>query len=322
MKQFFQRIWRSITFIARILWWIILLPFRILWWLIRLPFYIIRWLFQAPRAAIKFMNTEPEEKPIGDVFVDLVQNENSRDMFWEHVEVFRMHLLRATIGLAVGVGLMLFFARNMIAFLAIPVGGLDALRAIEVTESISVFMKVSLLAGLAVSLPYIAFELWLFAAPGLRPRERWVGLLGIPMATIFFAGGIVFTYYILLPSALPFLLDFLGIKAQLRPDAYFSFVTDLMFWIGLSFEFPLVIYVLTAVGLIKPQPLAANWRVAIVVIAIIAAAITPTVDPVNMSLVMLPMILLYFISIGLSYIAYAGRGGKSAEKNPVGEQSA
>jgi sec-independent protein translocase protein TatC len=86
-----------------------------------------------------------------------------------------------------------------------------------------------------------------------------------------------------------------------------------MFWIGLFFEFPLIIYVLTSIGLVKPQILAEQWRIAIVIIAILAAAITPTVDPVNMGLVMLPMTLLYFISIGLSYIAYAGRKQADAE---------
>jgi sec-independent protein translocase protein TatC len=168
-------------------------------------------------------------------------------------------------------------------------------------------MKVALLGGLAISLPYVAFELWLFAAPGLRPRERWFGLIGIPLAAVFFIGGMAFTYYMLLPSALPFLLNFLGIQAQVRPQSYFDFVTGLLFWIGVAFEFPLVIYVLTAMGLVKPQPLLRNWRIAVVVIAVVAAAITPTVDPVNMGLVMLPMTLLYFISIVLSYMAYSGR---------------
>ncbi len=125
-----------------------------------------------------------------------------------------------------------------------------------------------------------------------------------------------FTYFILLPNALPFLLGILGIQAQLRPQSYFSFVTGLMFWIGVAFEFPLVIYLLTAIGLIKPQPLARNWRIAVVVIAILAALITPTPDPLNMSLVMLPMIVLYFISIGLSYFAYQERA-RPARSDPV-----
>ncbi|HET7143708.1 MAG TPA: twin-arginine translocase subunit TatC, partial [Anaerolineales bacterium] len=174
-------------------------------------------------------------------------------------------------------------------------------------ESISVFMKVALLSGIAFAVPYIAFELWLFAAPGLKPRERKMGLIGIPLAAIFFLGGAAFTFYIMLPAALPFLNGIIDIKTELRPQSYFSFVTALMLWVGISFEFPLVIYALSAIGLIKPQILAQQWRLAIVIIAIVAAAITPTIDPVNQGLVMAPMILLYFVSIGLSYIAYAGR---------------
>jgi sec-independent protein translocase protein TatC len=95
-----------------------------------------------------------------------------------------------------------------------------------------------------------------------------------------------------------------------------------MLWIGLFFEFPLVVYVLTSIGLVKPKLLLQQWRIAVIVIAVIAAAITPTIDPVTMGLTMLPMIFLYFISIGLSFIAFAGRRQKESaaadgEKNPV-----
>jgi sec-independent protein translocase protein TatC len=267
------------------------------------------------------MLTEPEEHPLGDVFADLAQSQQARSLFWDQVEALRGHLLRAVAGIVVGVAISFAFTERLVRFLAIPVGGLAALRAIEVTESVGVFMKVALLAGIAISLPYVAFEFWLFAAPGLRPRERVYGMVGIPLAALFFSGGMAFTYYMLLPSALPFLLGFLGIQAELRPQAYFSFITGLMFWIGVAFEFPLVVYVLTAMGLVKPQALRRQWRLAIVIIAIGAAAITPTVDPVNMGLVMLPMSLLYFISIGLSYAASAGRRAQ-AEKKPLQEGSA
>ncbi|HEX2697158.1 MAG TPA: twin-arginine translocase subunit TatC [Anaerolineales bacterium] len=300
MRRFFLGVWRVITF-----------PFRLVWWIITLP-------FRAFRSARDFMLTEPKEESIGDIFSNLAQNEQARAMFWEHVEALRMHLLRSVLGIAVGVGIAFIFTQQMIDFLAIPVGGLDKLKAIEVTESVGVFMRVALLAGIALALPYVAFEFWLFAAPGLKRREKFFGLTGIPLASVFFLSGMAFTYYMLLPSALPFLLNFLGIQAQLRPESYFSFVTGLMFWIGLSFEFPLVIYVLTAIGFVQPRVLAKQWRIAVVIISIVAAAITPTVDPVNMSLVMLPMILLYFISIVLSYIAYAGRR-KPAEKTSVEE---
>jgi sec-independent protein translocase protein TatC len=119
--------------------------------------------------------------------------------------------------------------------------------------------------------------------------------------------GLACTYYLLLPPALPWLANFTKIPQAWTANNYFSFVTNLMLWIGLFFEFPLVIYILTSIGLVRPQILLSQWRLAIVIISIVAAVITPTIDPVNMGLVMLPMTLLYFVSIGLSYIAYAGR---------------
>ena len=117
----------------------------------------------------------------------------------------------------------------------------------------------------------------------------------------------VFAYLELLPPALKFLINFMGITVNPRPASYISFVTGVLFWIGVAFEFPLVIYVLTAMGLVKPHTLIKQWRIAIVVIAVLAAAITPTTDPVNMALVMGPMIMLYFIGIGLSYLAVIGK---------------
>jgi sec-independent protein translocase protein TatC len=218
------------------------------------------------------------------------------------------------LALVVTVCVSFLFTQNIINFLAQPVGGLDKLIAIEVTESIGVFMKVALFSGIALAIPYIAFEMWWFAAPGLRSYERKMGLAGIPLAFIFFIGGAAFTFYLMLPAALPFLNNFMHIKTELRPESYFSFIIGLMFWVGVSFEFPLVIYVLSAVGFIKPQVLSQQWRLSIVIIAIVAAVITPTVDPINQGLVMAPMILLYFVSIGLSYIAYAGRKRNQAKE--------
>lgn len=293
--------------LARGLWLVLTFPFRALWWLITLPVRLVS-------SVRQFLITEPEEHPLGDVFADLASNQQARNLFWDQVEALRGHLLRAVLGVVVGVAISFTFTERVVVFLAHPIGGLGALRAIEVTESVGVFMKVALLAGIAIALPYVAFEFWLFAAPGLRPRERLYGMVGIPLAALFFIGGMAFTYYMLLPSALPFLLNFMGIQAELRPQSYFSFVTGLMFWIGIAFEFPLVVYILTSMGLIQPHALRRQWRLAVMIIAVAAAAITPTVDPVNMGLVMLPMSLLYFVSIGLSYIASAGRGTRTAKK--------
>jgi sec-independent protein translocase protein TatC len=211
------------------------------------------------------------------------------------------------LGLGVGVAVSFSFTIPFMEYLAQPAGGLEKLQAIQPTEGIGVYMRVALLSGIAIMLPYLAFEMWLFAAPGLRPRDRKMGLIGIPMATVLFLMGLACTYYLLLPPALPWLENFTKIPQAWTANNYFNFITGLMLWVGLFFEFPLVIYLLTSLGFVKPQVLLNQWRLAIVIISIIAAIITPTIDPVNMGLMMLPMILLYFISIGLSYIAYAGR---------------
>ena len=325
MRKFFSGLWRVITYPFRAIyhrfpkffdraWMVVLFPFRLFYNIAAFPF---RKLSQFN----KFLNTEPDEHPITEVFIDLTTNKDTREMMWDQVEALRMHLLRAVLALVVTVGISFFFAQRIINYLAIPAGGIDKLIAIDVTESISVFMKVALFSGVALALPYIVFELWLFAAPGLRPRERKMGLAGIPLASIFFLGGAAFTFYVMLPAALPFLNDFMGIKTELRPQSYYSFVIGLMFWIGIAFEFPLVIYVLSAIGLVNPKMLAEQWKLAIVMIAIVAAIITPTIDPVNQGLVMAPMILLYFVSIGLSYIAVAGRNRHQAEEQKKAEEA-
>jgi sec-independent protein translocase protein TatC len=273
-----------------------------------------RWLFNliaAPLRALyrfhKFLNSEPVDRPLADVFADLVTDYDTQQMMWEQIEALRMHILRALLFLVLTVSISFFFTQQFMEILAIPIGGLDKLTSIDMTESVGTFMIVALFLGIALAVPYIAFETWLFVAPGLRSREKKMGLMGIPLALIFFLGGAAFTYFLMLPTAIPFLRDFLGMKMDPRPQSYFSLVTGLMFWIGVFFEFPLVIYALSSIGLIQPKALAQQWRLAIVIITIVAAIITPTVDPVNQALVMAPMILLYFLSIGFSYIAYAGR---------------
>lgn len=295
MRKFLSGVWRAATF-----------PFRLVFNILAFPF---RQIYRFH----KYLNAEPEEHPIAEVFANIVTQDETRQMLWAQVDALRAHLLRSVLALAVTVVASFWVAQDVMEFLAAPIGGLEKLQAIQVTEEIGAFMRVAMSVGIAAAFPYIAFEFWWFAAPGLRPREKKMGLVGIPLATLLFLTGMAFTFFVLLPAALPFLGGFTSISEFWAAREYFGFVTGLMFWIGLFFEFPLVIYALTSIGLIKPQVLAQQWRLAVVIIAILAAAITPTVDPVNMGLVMLPMILLYFISIGLSYIAYAGRRKEQAK---------
>jgi sec-independent protein translocase protein TatC len=290
MRKMFSAIWRIIT-----------APFRFLAWIIR---FIARWLGDIYHRVIAFLTEEVEDEPLPETFTKTMENPAG---LLEHVDAFRKHLLRAVGFLIITTSLSFAFSSQIIDLLAQPIGGISKLQAIDVTEPISVFMRVSLFSGFALALPYIALELWLFAAPGLRKKERIFGLVAIPLVFLFFVAGVLFAFFFMLPTALPFLLNFMNIPTIPRPSTYIGFVTSLMFWIGLIFEFPLVIYVLASIGIVDTRFLINQWRLAMIIIAIAAAAITPTIDPISMGLVMAPMIILYFLSIGLAALAQRGR---------------
>lgn len=287
---------------------IVLSPFRLLAWLIR---KIHQAASGTASGIASFFAEEPEDTPLPDAFAKSVEHPSA---ILVHLDALRRHLLRSVLALGITTTLSFTFASKILEFLTRPLsGGLSSMVAIEVTEPIGTLMKVSLLSGFSLALPYIALELWLFIAPGVSRRTRLWGLLTIPVVSLFFLGGMAFAYYVMLPTAIPFLLNILGIPTQVRPSSYISFVTGLMFWVGMAFEFPLIIFGLAGLGLVRARFLLDQWRVAIILIAVAAAMITPTVDPVNMALVMGPMSILYFLSIGLAFLAQRGRPDSSQE---------
>jgi len=289
---------------------------RALWRIIKLPYRLIRWLVRAIAKGIRnaihdiyeFFTFEEEDTPLGDAVASAVANPMG---LMEHLIALRQHLMRAAFVMVITTAISFTFAKGTLEFLASPApGGLEAMRAIEPTETVGTYMWVALLIGFCMAFPYIVLELWMFVAPGLSRRTRVWGLAAIPIALFFLLGGMAFVYYLMLPVALKFLTNFMGIKTQLRPGSYFKFVTSLMFYIGLAFELPLVVFILAKIGLVRARTLAKQWRMAVVIISVIAAVVTPTVDPVNMSIVMAPLIVLYCLSIVMAYIARRDKPGE------------
>jgi sec-independent protein translocase protein TatC len=266
--------------------------------------FIYRWFKQIGSDVVDLFSTEVEDEPLPETFSKTMENPMG---LLEHINALRKNLFRAVIFLLITTVTSFAYTPQIIDYLAKPVGGINALRAIDVTEPVGVFMRIALLTGFTFALPYIVFELWLFIAPGLKKKSRLGSLLSIPIAAILFYGGMAFAFYFMLPVGIPFLINILGMPAELRPSSYVRFVTSVMFWIGIAFQFPLIIYVLASIGIVKAKFLKEQWRLAIVLIAIVSAAITPTIDPVNMGIVMGPMVILYFLSIGLAYFAQRGR---------------
>ena len=239
--------------------------------------------------------------------------DSSEMPFWDHVEELRRHLLIALLALAVATIGSFVFAQQLIALLAVPVGSLDALQSIEVTENISVFMRVSLLSGVAIAMPVILYELLAFVMPGLKENERrWV-ILVVIFGTLLFLAGAAFAYFFMLPASLAFLLQFLGVATRPRLSSYINFITNLIFWMGAAFQFPILIFALAKLGIVSVRTLAKGWRYALVLIAVLAAMITPTVDPVNMALLMAPMFFLYLLSVLFAALAVRHKEDVSRE---------
>lgn len=224
----------------------------------------------------------------------------------QHLNELRSRVFKAFAAVLAATLVSFVAAPWLIDFLAGPLGGKEALVSIEVTENMGIFMRVSLLSGLLLAMPVIVYQALRFVLPGLKANERAWLLLGVPFAWLLFALGVAFAWFVMLPVALPFLVNFMDITTQVRPSNYFEFTTKLMFWIGLSFEMPLVIFLLAKFKFVTARQLVHGWRYAIVAIALVGALITPTVDPINMLLVMLPLMALYAISILLARVA--GRG--------------
>ncbi len=222
---------------------------------------------------------------------------------WQHVRELRGRLFKSLIALIVTTIISTMLGNRIIVLLAYPIGGIDKLSSIDVTENVTVFMKVSLLSGFILALPIIVYQIIAFIVPGLTPKERRSLYIALPSALVLFIAGVTFAFLVMLPVAIPFLVDFLGIPTQPRLSNYFSFVTSLLFWIGISFETPLLVYVLAKFHIVSAEVLIKQWRIAIVVIAIVAAVVTPTPDPINMGLLMIPLTFLYLLSVLLAKLA-------------------
>jgi len=236
--------------------------------------------------------------------------DQSQMSLMEHLIELRGRLMWVCGALVISTVIAVFFYSPLVAFVTSTARDMGIrLQILNPLDSVSIILRVSFTAGTALSLPVIIYHIIAFMAPGLFPNERRGLLLTLPAILVLFAVGASFAFFVLLPVAVRFFSTiFTGVFEQdWAADRYLNFVTRLVFWIGVAFEMPLVVAVLARLGLVSGPALLKVWRQAFVVIAIVAAAITPTVDPVNMAIVMVPLIILFFGSVGLAYLLYKPR---------------
>ena len=222
-----------------------------------------------------------------------------------HLLELRTRLIRSVIAIAVASVIAFIFYDWIFYILKLPAEGIN-LVYIEMTEMIGTIMKVCLVTGIILAMPYLVYQGIMFIAPALTPKEKRYVYLTLPWIALMFLGGVVFGYFILVPPATRFLISFgSNIAApEIRIGNYVSIVTRLLLAIGFVFEMPVITTFLARLGVLKPKWLSDRRRTAIIVAFILAAIITPTFDPINQSLVAVPLIVLYEMSIWLAKLVY------------------
>ena len=230
----------------------------------------------------------------------------------EHLDELRSRLMKSIIAVVITTALAFAFTERIMRVLIEPAGITPVF--LRPTEMFVTYFKVALLAGIVLALPFLLYQLVQYIWPGLQGGERKYVRIIVPAATIAFVVGVLFTYFVLLPFSLKYLVSFGGdlVEAQWAIGEYISFVTTLLFWSGVIFETPLIMFFVARLGVVTPQFLSKNRKYAILIIAVLAAVITPTPDPFNMGLVMIPLLLMYETGILLAKVAYRERKKSAA----------
>jgi sec-independent protein translocase protein TatC len=235
----------------------------------------------------------------------------ARMSFFEHLAELRTRLINSLLAIGAGMVLGLLASQKVINFISMPM--MAALRSAHLDDHmiytspvgyIAAYINLGLYLGIVLAMPYVLYQLWLFVAPGLYKHERRAVSAFVVSSTALFICGIAFAYFVMVPQVLQFLVDF-ALKGPVRPlisfNEYFDFLLVVLLGLGLIFEMPVLIFILSLFGIVTPKFLLRNFRYALLVITIVAAVVTPTPDATTMLLFMAPMVALYFVGVFVSY---------------------
>ena len=246
----------------------------------------------------------------------------ARMSFLDHLIELRKRLLWSLGFIAAGVALGLPLSERVLEFLSRPMiralheAGVANSKLIYTapTQALTLYITSGIYFGLVLALPFVLYQVWLFVAPGLYRHERSAVAWFIGSAMFLFLSGTAFAYYLMLPATLKFLLSIKGpFEPMISINEYFDLTTILLMGLGLVFQLPILIFFLTLFGVVTPKFLWENSRYAILIITIVAAIIVPTTDALTMLIFMAPMIVLYFVGIGVSALVVRGRRKRSEE---------
>src|SRR6185503_19309005 len=242
--------------------------------------------------------------------------------FLDHLDELRRRIIYSLISVAVGFGIAFFWLNDIFFFIFKPMQAMlppgQKLIAIEPGEQIFLMFKIGLMAGLIIASPLVFSQIWLFIAPGLYAREKKLAIPFILMGTTLFVGGAAFSHYKVFPVVWGFFstsfFDFVTFMPRIEPA--FSWYLRLMLGVGITFQLPTVVLFLAKMGLITPRFMIRNFKYAVMIIAIVAAVLSPDPGGLGMLMMGLPVIILYILSIGLAWLF-----GKKKKKHDDEEEA-
>ena len=233
-------------------------------------------------------------------------NVTSQMSFLEHLEELRWRLIKSIIAILFGGSFCFLFIDEILQSLIAPIRNLSNLPDLQVLKVQGMFMikwGVALLGGIVVAIPVLTYQIAKFIGPGLYKDEKKVMVPLVFFSYMAFLAGIVFAYYVLIPYSLEFFtsMGMMEVKNNFSINYYFSFISMLLLGSGVIFELPIVVFILSAIGLLTPAFMRHYRRHAIVVILVLSAFITPP-DPISLVFISIPLAFLYEISIGVSWM--------------------
>ena len=240
-------------------------------------------------------------------------DENSSMPFLDHLEELRWRLFKSLGSVLVGAVITFYFIDSLIDFLIQPTQNLATPMDLQVLKVQGMFMikwGIALIGGFVLAIPVLTYQIWKFIAPGLYMNERRYVAPLIIFTYLSFLIGLTFAYTVIIPFSLEFFtsVGMEGIQNNFSINYYFNFITWIMIGSGLIFELPVLVFILSVFGLLTPAFMGHYRRHAIVVVLILSAFITPP-DPVSLVLMSIPLMLLYELSIGVSWLVNRNKQG-------------
>jgi sec-independent protein translocase protein TatC len=228
--------------------------------------------------------------------------------FLEHLEELRKRIINACLGIAVGIGLSFFYIQQIYDFLIAPAVATlpEGSRLIytQPTEAFSLYIQISLISGAALAAPWIMYQVWRFIAPGLYANEKRFVVPFVLFSTLGFVGGGAFNHYVAYPFIMTYFASFNTPRLVYMPQLSYVFglYVKMLLGLGAIFQMPTIVFFLAKMKVLTARFLVRQFKLAILLIFITAAVITPTGDPMTLMIFAAPMIALYTLSIAIAFI--------------------